>query len=92
MWKCCTKTNSDYYQPFLMAKKAVEEENSKELVALSRKSQAFSEASRGVIEVVFMFTGRSQQIEHQFFKRIKNLVLKTLYMDVVGFEIHTRDL
>ncbi|KAL9858818.1 hypothetical protein AtNW77_Chr1g0040671 [Arabidopsis thaliana] len=50
MWKCCTKTNSDYYQPFLMAKKAVEEENSKELVALSRKSQAFSEASRGVIE------------------------------------------
>jgi len=60
MWKCCTKTNSDYYQPFLMAKKAVEEENSKELVALSRKSQAFSEASRGVIEVVFMFTGRSQ--------------------------------
>ncbi|VYS48111.1 unnamed protein product [Arabidopsis thaliana] len=53
MWKCCTKTNSDYYQPFLMAKKAVQEENSKELVALSRKSQAFSEASRGVIEVSF---------------------------------------
>ncbi|KAL9308484.1 hypothetical protein AtEden1_Chr1g0040481 [Arabidopsis thaliana] len=52
MWKCCTKTNSDYYQPFLMAKKAVQEENSKELVALSRKSLAFSEASRGVIELI----------------------------------------
>ncbi|OAP17051.1 hypothetical protein AXX17_AT1G37060 [Arabidopsis thaliana] len=45
------KPNPDDPLPFLMAKKAVEEENSKELVALSRKSQAFSEASRGVIEV-----------------------------------------